>query len=496
MRLKKVTSILVALAVFFSGLATLQVNAANTPFTQGSGYDLGSYDSNSMQPTGFNWDRNSRFAAVDTNIHVKWTYQLPAGLNHSLVVDQVGRIYSRSFESGTPGLKMHSINPDGTLNWATGVSTDSTYGTPVISKDEELLLTGGNKLFKIDTNGGLTTELVLDNTYLREVVLDQDGKYYLSGRSLASYNPDGTQRWKGSYGATSYGYPTLTKNGVLLVKTSSGNYGSLLAVDSKTGSKIWEFSGIGSTSSQSSPAVSDDGTVYITDKEGDIFAIDSNGILKWKHSLQQTNSPIESADPIIGPDGTIYSVNNKGNLYALSPNGDLKWEYKSGGIYIPPIIDKNGIIYIALRSSLVALNPEGIQQWSLPLTGPLTSAPVIAEDGTIYVASISGIIYAIGGEVTKEPPVDPNPPVDPEPPVNPIGERAILVITLNTGIEKEYDLSMKEVTSFINWYEGKAAGSGPITFAINKHDNNKGPFKQRQDYIVFDKIITFEVNEY
>jgi len=55
---------------------------------------------------------------------------------------------------------------------------------------------------------------------------------------------------------------------------------------------------------------------------------------------------------------------------------------------------------------------------------------------------------------------------------------------------------MQELQQFISWYEGRATGTGPITFAINKHDNNKGPFKQRQDYIVFDKIITFEVNEY
>ncbi|MCP1306962.1 hypothetical protein [Paenibacillus tyrfis] len=78
----------------------------------------------------------------------------------------------------------------------------------------------------------------------------------------------------------------------------------------------------------------------------------------------------------------------------------------------------------------------------------------------------------------------------------PSGGRAILVVTLDTGLEKEFDLSTTEVNAFITWYEGKAAGTGPASYAIDKHDNNKGPFKSRKDYVIFDKILTYEVNEY
>ncbi|MNI88455.1 hypothetical protein D3C73_1457580 [compost metagenome] len=67
---------------------------------------------------------------------------------------------------------------------------------------------------------------------------------------------------------------------------------------------------------------------------------------------------------------------------------------------------------------------------------------------------------------------------------------------MNTGLEKEFDLSMKEVNSFIAWYEGKQSGSGTASYAIDKHDNNKGPFTSRKDYVIFDKILTFSVDEY
>ncbi|WP_179032667.1 hypothetical protein [Paenibacillus kribbensis] len=83
-------------------------------------------------------------------------------------------------------------------------------------------------------------------------------------------------------------------------------------------------------------------------------------------------------------------------------------------------------------------------------------------------------------------------PSEPEPK----GNRAILTITLTTGLEKEYDLSMEEVDAFMNWYDAKDAGTGPSKFAIDKHNNNKGPFSSRKDYVIFNKILTFEVSEY
>ena len=67
---------------------------------------------------------------------------------------------------------------------------------------------------------------------------------------------------------------------------------------------------------------------------------------------------------------------------------------------------------------------------------------------------------------------------------------------MTTGLEKEFDLSMGEVNAFINWYENKQAGSDTASYAINKHNNNKGSFSNRKDYVIFDKILTFEVNEY
>ncbi|MEK3767487.1 hypothetical protein NSQ91_12490 [Paenibacillus sp. FSL R7-0048] len=117
--------------------------------------------------------------------------------------------------------------------------------------------------------------------------------------------------------------------------------------------------------------------------------------------------------------------------------------------------------------------------------------------------------------ITPEPTASPSPTSTPEPtptttpsatptvtpkptatPEQPTGHRAILTITLVNGTEKEYDLPNAEVDAFLNWYDARDAGRGAGSYAIDKHSNNKGPFSKRKDYVVFDKILTFEVSEY
>lgn len=78
----------------------------------------------------------------------------------------------------------------------------------------------------------------------------------------------------------------------------------------------------------------------------------------------------------------------------------------------------------------------------------------------------------------------------------PSGDRAIMTITMTTGLQKEYDLSITEVNAFLSWYDAKDAGTGSSKYAIDKHNNNKGPFSKRIDYVIFKNILSFEVNEY
>jgi hypothetical protein len=63
------------------------------------------------------------------------------------------------------------------------------------------------------------------------------------------------------------------------------------------------------------------------------------------------------------------------------------------------------------------------------------------------------------------------------------------------GQEQEFDLSMDELQSFLTWFDTKSEGTGPARYAFTK-TWNKGPYSSRVDYVIFDKILTFEVNKY
>lgn len=129
---------------------------------------------------------------------------------------------------------------------------------------------------------------------------------------------------------------------------------------------------------------------------------------------------------------------------------------------------------------------------NLKLTFSRSLGSALAIGSNIYL--IGGVNGQVSGTVATVESFELNPTPEPQP--EPSGDRAILTVTMTTGLEKEYDLSMEEVNDFLDWYDTKDAGSGPSKYAISKHDNNKGPFSKRTDYVIFNNILTFEINEY
>ncbi|MGZ7443747.1 fibronectin type III domain-containing protein [Paenibacillus sp. TH7-28] len=122
--------------------------------------------------------------------------------------------------------------------------------------------------------------------------------------------------------------------------------------------------------------------------------------------------------------------------------------------------------------------------------------PALTNGKTYYfvvTSVIDGVESGYSNEVQSTPQ---GKATEPEEPTTPSGNRAILVVTMLNGLEKEYDLSLDEVNGFLDWYDAKDAGIGPAKYAIDKHSNNKGPFSKRTDYVIFNNILTFEVNEY
>jgi len=128
--------------------------------------------------------------------------------------------------------------------------------------------------------------------------------------------------------------------------------------------------------------IDSNGTLYISmfiDLHGELHAIHPNGTNKWIVQLDWGGYV-----PAIGPDGTIY-VGTRGAFYAFSQNGTLKWMIDKGKKFNgEPVISNNGTIYVGTDDGyLYAIIPNGSIQWEY-YVGDYPIDPAIDNGGNIY----------------------------------------------------------------------------------------------------------------
>jgi outer membrane protein assembly factor BamB len=184
----------------------------------------------------------------------------------------------------------------------------------------------------------------------------------------------------------------------------STNRAKLVALAPGTGAIIWDTDSLDLGSKQrnrgSAPVVDPDGqTIYIGFQKG-VFAFRDNGAtvsFLWQY---ETAGAISST-PALATDGTLYVGDSKGFLYALNKtNGALKWSTDlDTGIFTQPAIGANGTIYVAAKNKAFAVAP-GVSPpqrvlWQFDLHGVNKSAaPALGPDGTLYIGVKPRRLYA------------------------------------------------------------------------------------------------------
>ncbi|MGX4282604.1 MULTISPECIES: Kelch repeat-containing protein [unclassified Bacillus (in: firmicutes)] len=194
----------------------------------------------------------------------------------------------------------------------------------------------------------------------------------------------------------------------------------------------------------------------------------------FKYSLRDKLSYIAS---------TVY--NNK--IYLMGGSDSSKKASNSSVIYDPVANTVND--FQNLTSSRVAAGAATIKN-NIFIIGGTTKGGSIAVDTSGMVKTVQVYTEKNPDDNLGDPSSGGNIPEEGH------ADRAILTITMTNGLEKEFDLSMEELNSFVNWYDQKDSGTGPSRYEVDKHDNNIGPFENRKDHVIFKNILTFEVNEY
>jgi outer membrane protein assembly factor BamB len=227
---------------------------------------------------------------------------------------------------------------------------------------------------------------------------------------LKAIKPDGSLKWTSS--CTGRAAAALSPNGAQIYATSS-IFGDVVALNTQNGSQIWKYEFPGDLS-YSSLAVDDNGIIYFgTRSPASLYALNPDGILKWKYTHPNSDYIGIEAPPAIGPDGSVYCIINTIGLVTLDKNGNFKWSNgENCGDYgwPTPCVLSDGTIIIAGSEShgmygydkIIAFNPDGTKKWQRGDIGEqhgyFPGVAVSNDESTIFLARSGGMMYALNAQ--------------------------------------------------------------------------------------------------
>ncbi len=327
-----------------------------------------------------------------------WTYTLGGAIFWSSpAIAEDGTIYF-----GCQDGYLYAINPDGSLKW-TYVTYGEILSSPAIGTDGTIYFGSSDKyLYAIEDS---ITYAKLRWTFAGSsygidspILIGTNGTVYAIAGNLYAIDIAGNLKWSYNTGIVcDVASVAMSLDGSCLYTQHAGPFNYYLACVDTSGSVNWErdIGGAPFDFSNSIPTVGSDGVIYFpTGFGGPLYAINTNGIIKWSCG---SLGDLRYTSPCIGEGDTIYMAGGfDGNLHAITPDGTLFWTFSTqNSVTSSPIIDGNGIIYVASYDTLYAINPDGTIKWVLPIESYTTSTPAMDTSGTIYLCS-GNKLYAIG----------------------------------------------------------------------------------------------------
>lgn len=155
---------------------------------------------------------------------------------------------------------------------------------------------------------------------------------------------------------------------------------------------------------QGSVAVGFNNDLYLATLADTLYAYSPTGTLRWAYG---TGGPLRSA-PVIDGNENLFVASDDGHIYGLDPMGRALWRaFEVGARPSMPALGVAGDLYFG--DALGRLHRfdtfSGTAYAGWPRTvaeAGIVAPPVIAEDGTVVVATLGGGVHAVDGVSGEE----------------------------------------------------------------------------------------------
>lgn len=213
-----------------------------------------------------------------------------------------------------------------------------------------------------------------------------DGTVYAASTDGALYalaTADGAQRWRTQLADGLNAEPAVAGDTVLVGDLEGG----VTALSTADGSERWSFRTNGQV--WTAPVVAD-GHIYVGTDEGVLYA------LVGRSTDADTPSGSVSGAPMAqyGAAGSGYTTDETGPSRTLG----VQWRFNTGGRVGGVVAVVDGTIYVTSGDgALYAVTPTGRQRWRHRTDDPADATPAVA-DGTVYFGvGLNGTtLYAVG----------------------------------------------------------------------------------------------------
>jgi outer membrane protein assembly factor BamB len=374
---------------------------------------------------------------------VAWRFRTTGALYSTPALGTDGSVYFGSND----GI-LYSLAPSGEQRWsfASTVGRTMTESPAIGPKNVACVTCADLRLRAVDVEGSILWTGPGELRVRVPPVTGTDGKAYTISHDatgdtqLVCLNDVGAIQWARALSVPVTAGPTVSPSGTVYLGDAEGAVTAVAA----TGKVLWRTELAPGSDISEAPVIGPEGHVYAcVEHERTLFALNAAGVLLWQ--VQTGVKGRERPTVAVSSAGLVVFRVDRSRINAVTADGTIFWSYRfpvDPFLHRGPVLASDGSFYVAgwrglfvfdsmgkLRLSqpvsehqvmvrwltvdaagnalldvdetyLRALGPDGVTlwEWRYPHPRSQRAAPALCDDGTIYLASADGYLYALSIE--------------------------------------------------------------------------------------------------